>query len=105
MDTIVISPVKNAEGSNPQRLRLSGKGSEAGGAIDLTAPFTGPPPKSYDFTTRVIGGSRSPLCSAVVCCFAWQKLRGRRVWYAEYDNERIRPSTLQVERIGHPTGD
>ena len=27
---------------------------------DLTTAVTGPPPKSYDFKTCVIGGSRSP---------------------------------------------
>ena len=27
---------------------------------------TGPPPKNYDFKTRVIGGSRSPLCSPLM---------------------------------------
>jgi len=29
----------------------------------LTTAVTGPPPKDYDFKTRVIGGSGSPLCS------------------------------------------
>jgi hypothetical protein len=28
--------------------------------IRITAAVTGPPPKNYDFKTRVIGGSRSP---------------------------------------------
>ncbi|MFM8728655.1 MAG: hypothetical protein ACKON9_26455 [Planctomycetaceae bacterium] len=29
----------------------------------LTTAVTGPPQKNYDFKSRVIGGSRSPLCS------------------------------------------
>jgi hypothetical protein len=29
----------------------------------ITAAVTGPPPNNYDYKTRVIGGSRSPLCS------------------------------------------
>jgi hypothetical protein len=36
-------------------------------ASDSTAPttaVTGPPPQDFDFRTRVIGGSRSPLCSS-----------------------------------------
>jgi hypothetical protein len=33
-------------------------------SFGLTTAVTGPPPKNYDFKTRVIGGSRSPLCSA-----------------------------------------
>jgi hypothetical protein len=28
--------------------------------MDVTTAVTGPPPKSYDFKTRVTGGSRSP---------------------------------------------
>lgn len=31
-----------------------------------TAAVTGPPPKPYDFKTRVIGGSRSPLCYVAI---------------------------------------
>ena len=31
--------------------------------LGRTAAVTGPPPKNDDFKTRVIGGSRSPLCS------------------------------------------
>ncbi len=32
----------------------------------ITTAVTGPPPTNYDFTTRFIGGSRSPLGSAVL---------------------------------------
>jgi hypothetical protein len=32
----------------------------------ITAAVTGPPPKNYDFKTRVIGGSRSPHCSVAI---------------------------------------
>jgi hypothetical protein len=32
----------------------------------LTAAVTEPAPKNYDFKTRVIGGSHSPLCYAVI---------------------------------------
>jgi hypothetical protein len=33
----------------------------------ITTAVTGPPPKNYDFKTRVIGGSRSPLCYPITC--------------------------------------
>jgi hypothetical protein len=34
------------------------------GICGITTAVTEPPPKNYDFKIRVIGGSRSPLCSA-----------------------------------------
>ena len=35
-------------------------------SIGSRLPVTGPPPENYDFKTRVIGGSGSTLCSAIL---------------------------------------
>jgi len=37
----------------------------------ITYAVTGPPPMNYDFKTRVIGGSRSPLCSPPFFAFSF----------------------------------
>jgi len=58
--------VRYGRPSNPTATSEQPRQHGRSGVVQRTAAVTGPPPKDYDFKTRAIGGSGSPLGYAIV---------------------------------------